>query len=340
VPDSSANWSAGLRWGGPFEKDKAFWIAAYEHQDASTVVPYTGTTADGVVGGRYDARNKDDNAFFRTDFNIDPQNTLMVRLSYDGRSTEGINVGGISTPQWGFSLDEHDVQLAAGLTSVFNPALIHELRLLVGTSSILQRGNASVSGVEHPSAQFGGNNLNRQERDASVFQLVQNLTWVKRHHTMKFGYDVTPSRTKVKARFNPNGNFIYRSDDPFEPGDDGGITFGDLPLRCSEDASEVCVLGPRPFPGLGKGRCAPNNMPSPPFPQRHRRRRRRRDRRARQTLTYLSCTSSSTALPKRRSTTPRSRRSRRTRGRRRRACSSISGCATTSTRSRCRRPPS
>jgi hypothetical protein len=268
VPDSSANWSAGLRWGGPFKKDKAFWIAAYEHQDASTVVPYTGYTADGVVGGRYDARNKDDNAFFRTDFNIDPQNTLMVRLSYDGRSTEGINVGGISTPQWGFGLDEHDVQLAAGLTSVFNPALIHELRLLFGTSSILQRGNSSVSGVEHPSAQFGGNNLNRQERDASVFQLVQNLTWVKRHHTMKFGYDVTPSRTKVKARFNPNGNFIYRSDDPFEPGDDGGITFGDLPLRCSDDASTVCVLGGAdPCPGLGKGHCAPNyNMPIPAFP--------------------------------------------------------------------------
>lgn len=268
VPDASGNWSAGLRWGGPIRKDKAFWIAAYEHQDASSIIPYTGYTSDGVTGGRYDARSRDDNAFVRTDFNLDPQNTLMMRLSYDGRSTQGVNVGGIATPEWGFRLDEEDLQLAAGLTSVFNPALIHELRVLLGRSSMEQQANAGVSGVEHPSAQFGGNNLNRQERDASVFQLVQNLTWVKGRHTTKFGYDVTPSRTKVNARFNPNGNFIYRSDDPFEPGDDGGITFGDLPLRCSEDTSTVCILGAAdPCPGLGKGHCAPDyNEPIPAFP--------------------------------------------------------------------------
>lgn len=268
VPDSGSSWAAGLRWGGPIKKDKAFWLAAYEHQNDSSIVPYTGYTADRVSGGRFDANATDDNAFFRTDFNLDPQNTLMARVSYDRRKTEGINVGGIATPQWGFSLDENDVQLGAALTSVINPALIHELRILAGTSSIEQQANSTISGVEHPSAQFGGNNLSHQERDATVFQLVQNLTWVKGHHTTKFGYDVTPSRTKVKARFNPNGNFIYRSDDPFEPGDDGGITFGDLPLRCSEDPNEVCVLGEfDPCPGLGKGHCAPNyNIPIPAFP--------------------------------------------------------------------------
>ena len=72
----------------------------------------------------------------------------------------------------------------------------------------------------------------------------------------------------MDARFNPNGNFIYRTDTPFEPGDDGGITFGDLPLRCSEDANEVCVLGVNdPCPGLGKGHCKPNyDIPIPAFP--------------------------------------------------------------------------
>jgi hypothetical protein len=267
VPAQSSHWSAGMKFGGPFRKDKSFWFAAYEHQEDSAIVPYTGYTADGVVGGRYQALSNDDNLFFRTDFNLDPANTLMMRLSYDRRSTGGINVGGISTPQWGFGLEESDVQFGAGLTTVINPSLICETRLLLGGSSLSQQSNSQISGVEHPSAQFGGNNLSRQERDASVFQLVQNLTWVKGHHTAKFGYDVTPSRTKVKASFNPNGNFIYRSDVPFEPGDDGGITFGDLPLRCSEDATEVCVLGANdPCPGLGKGTCEPNyDIPVDPF---------------------------------------------------------------------------
>ena len=268
VPDSASNLSAGMRWGGPMKKDKAFWFAAYEHQESSAILPYSGYTSDGVVGGRYEARSKDDNVFLRGDFNIDPSNTLMVRLSYDDRATPGVNVGGISTPEWGFRLDERDIQLGAALTTVFNPSLIHEMRLLFGASSILQRSNATISGVEHPSAQFGGNNLSRQERDAKVFQLVQNLTWVKGNHTTKFGYDVTPSKTKVKARFNANGNFIYRSDTPFEPGDDGGITFFDLPLRCTLDANEVCVLGVSdPCPALGKGTCAPNyDIPVAPYP--------------------------------------------------------------------------
>jgi outer membrane receptor protein involved in Fe transport len=267
VPAQSSHWSAGMKFGGPFRKDKSFWFAAYEHQEDSAIVPYTGYTADGVVGGRYAASSDDDNLFFRADFNIDPANTLMMRLSYDRRSTGGINVGGISTPQWGFGLDESDVQLGAGLTTVIDPSLICETRILLGGSSLLQQSNSQISGVEHPSAQFGGNNLSRQERDASVFQLVQNLTWVKGNHTAKFGYDVTPSRTKVSARFNPNGNFIYRSDTPFEPGDDGGIAFEDLPLRCTEDSAQACILGVNdPCPALGKGTCAPNyDIPVDPF---------------------------------------------------------------------------
>ena len=267
VPDSGSNVSAGMRWGGPFRKDKAFWFAAYEHQESSAILPYSGFTRDGVVGGRYEAQSGDDNAFFRADFNIDPSNTLMMRLSYDGRSTQGINVGGIATPEWGFRLDESDVQLGAALTTVFNPSVIHEMRVLFGSSSILQRSNAGSSGVEHPSAQFGGNNLSRQARDAQVFQLVQNLTWVKGKHTTKFGYDVTPSRTKVRARFNPNGNFIYRSDTPFEPGDDGGITIEDIPRRCTGDASQACSVSNDLCPSLGKGTCEPNyDLPVPSFP--------------------------------------------------------------------------
>jgi hypothetical protein len=271
VPDQSSNVSAGLKWGGPFVRDKSFWFAAYEHQEDRSIVPYTGATADGMVGGRYEAPSRDDNAFFRTDFNLDPANTLMMRLSYDNRSTQGINVGGIATPQWGFQLDETDLQFGAALTTVFNPSLIHEMRILFGGSSFLQRANSTDPGVERPSAQFGGNNLARQDRNSTVFQLVQNLTWVNGRHTMKFGYDVTPSRTRVKAQFNPNGNFLYRTDDKYQPGDcydgtfDSGIVFNDLPLRCSGDMNQSCTTGSSdPCPGLGKGVCQPNyDIPIP-----------------------------------------------------------------------------
>jgi hypothetical protein len=41
VPAESSKWSAGMRWGGPFKKDKAFWFAAYEHQEQNAIIPYT-----------------------------------------------------------------------------------------------------------------------------------------------------------------------------------------------------------------------------------------------------------------------------------------------------------
>ncbi len=263
VPDQSANWSAGIRFAGPIRKDKSFWFAAYEHQDDAAVIPYTGYTSDGVAGGRYEADSRNDSAFFRTDFNLDAANTLMARLSYNKRTNQGINVGGVNTPQWGFRLDESDAQFGASLTTVFNPAVIHEMRLMYARSSLLQDANSEITGVEHPSARFGGNNVRKQVRDADGFQLVQNLTWVKGKHTTKFGYDVTPSRTKVKVRFNPNGNFIYRSDDPFQPGDcfngsfDSGISIFDLPRHCSEDTSVSCTNLGGPC-GNGLGTCVPD----------------------------------------------------------------------------------
>ena len=266
VQDAPSNWSAGLRWGGPFKKDKAFWFAAYEHQEQTAVIPYSGTTPDGVAGGRYAAPSRDDNVFLRTDVNIDPANTLMVRLSYDDRTNGGVNVGGITTPQFGFTLGERDLQLGAALTTVINPNLIHEIRVLASDSSFEQQANSSDSGVERPSSEFGGNNLNHQDRKATTYQLVQNLTWVKGHHTTKFGYDVTPSHTRVAARFNPNGNFIYQTDAPFQPGDCGGISFTDLPQRCSGDHATSCSVDADTCPSQGKGHCEPDYDDPVPCP--------------------------------------------------------------------------
>lgn len=270
VSDASSSWSTGMRWGGPIKKDKAFWFAAFEHQQQDAVVPYTGYTKDGVSGGRFAAPSRDDNAFFRTDFNLDPADTLMVRLSLDDRTTQGINVGGIATPSWGFSMAERDIQAGATLTSIFSPKLISELRVLFGSSSLDQHANATTTGVEHPSAQFGGNNLSRQVRDANLFEIVQNLTWVSGKHTTKFGFDVTPSRTKVSARFNRNGNLTYDTDEPFDGGDcylgdlSSGIVFSDIPLRCTGDANQVCFLEDDQCPAMGKGSCAPNyHLPVP-----------------------------------------------------------------------------
>ena len=216
---TGGRYAAGLKLGGPLKRDVSSYFVAYEHQQSDDVTPYTGITRDGVAGGWILAPSHDDNFFFRSDFNLGPGTFLMTRLSVDDRSTSGLNVGGSTTPEAGFGVDERDVQIVTSLTSVLTPRALNEARLLVGRSAFDQKANSSRPGVLRPSGSFGGNNLNAQKRDEDRVQIVDNISFQTGPHALKFGADVLRSRTHVATRFNPNGNFQYNTDDPFEPGD-------------------------------------------------------------------------------------------------------------------------
>lgn len=208
----------GLRLGGPLVRDRAFWFFAYEHRESDEVVPFTGVDRDGLPGGWTVAPGRGDSAFFRSDFNLG-DSQLMVRLSLDDSETNDLLVAGRRTPEAGFELDEQDLQLAASLTTPLSGTVFNEARLLYGTSTFDQAANSDRPGVERPSGIFGGNSLNGQARDEIRLQLVENLTWLKGNHTAKFGFDILRSTTEVRTRFNPNGNFLYDTDLPYEPGD-------------------------------------------------------------------------------------------------------------------------
>jgi hypothetical protein len=239
-----SRYQAGFTFSGPFKKDRAFYFLAYEHQESDDLIPYTGFEREDVGnlettgGGRYLAPSRDDNLFFRTDFNLGLGQTLMVRLSADDRESSGVMVGGANTPEFGFRIEERDVALAATWTSILSPNVINEVRFLAAHSVFDQFANSDRPGVARPSGIFGGNALNQQSRGEDRIQIVENLTWRKGDHTFKFGFDVARSRTDVSAGFNPNGNFIYNYDFAFEPGDRGGVDR--LDVENAEDPSAIC----------------------------------------------------------------------------------------------------
>ncbi len=239
--DTGHGGQAGIYWGGAFRPDKAFYYAAFEHQSTDDVVPYTGVDQNGVPGGWALTPNRNDSLFLRTDFNLSDASFLMVRLSGNQSTVDNVNVGGITTPQAGFHLKEDDLQLAASLTIVASPDLLNEERVLLSRSTFAQRANSGVSGVERPSGIFGGNNLHTQDREESLIQLVDNLTWRSGMHTAKFGIDVSRSITDVATTFNFDGNFLYNTDVPYEPGDCGGIFANQASRHCSLNPSLACV---------------------------------------------------------------------------------------------------
>jgi carboxypeptidase family protein/TonB-dependent receptor-like protein len=257
--DVTGRFQAGVGVGGPIRADKAFWFLAYEHQQADDVVTWTGVGRDGVAGGFLQAPRDDDNVFLRGDFNLSSGNTLMLRLSADDRTTDMLRVGGRNTPESGFALGEKDTQFVATLTSVLTPAVLNEARLLVGSSGFDQDANSSRPGVDRPSGAFGGNNLYSQKRDEDRVQLVDNVTWQKGPHSLKFGADVIRSRTHIDTAFNPNGSFSYNTDLPFTTGDcvdlspnQGNLDDPYAPIPCSGDGNgngipnEPAILGTYP----------------------------------------------------------------------------------------------
>jgi hypothetical protein len=221
VNDVTTRFQTGFTYGGAFKKDKSHFFLAFEHQSIDGVVPFVGVDRSGNVGGFTVSENRDDNIFLRTDFNLNSSNFLMVRLLADRRSTPNLIVGGIITPEAGFSVDEQDIQIASSLTSVLSPSVILESRLLVGTSHFDQTANSDLPGVSRSAGIYGGNALNLQDRQEERIQLVENLTWKKGSHSWKFGLDIHASTTTISTAFNPTGNFLYETDFDFEPGDCG-----------------------------------------------------------------------------------------------------------------------
>lgn len=215
--------SLGFRLGGALKKDKSFYFIAFEHQSMDEVAVYSGVDRDGVIGGWTIAPNRSDNLFLRTDYNLGPKDFLMVRLSADVRESDDMLVGGRYTPEAGFRLAEQDIQLGATWKRIISSDVMNEVRLLIGLSEFDQNANSVRPGVSRPSGVFGGNTLNSQLREEDRIQLVDNITWNTGDHTVKFGLDILQSRTDLAAGFNPTGNFLYTTDQPFEPGDCGGF---------------------------------------------------------------------------------------------------------------------
>jgi len=217
VENDATRFQYGFNFGGAFKKDKAFYFFAFERQDLSRMVPYTGLTADEVFGGAVLGDSVYNNVFFRTDYNLGNSNQLMVRLTWDRRSDDRMNIGGVRTPENGFEFKEEDFGLAASLQTIASPRVVNEVRFMAALSNFDQLAESLDLEVARPSGITGGNALSLQARDETRFQLVDNVTVSSGNHTMKFGADVTWSSIDLATEFNPMGGLIYKVDRDVDP---------------------------------------------------------------------------------------------------------------------------
>jgi hypothetical protein len=192
---------AGGSLGGPIKKDKLFWFFNFENNNQDGVFPVTNNHA---IYSQYDhiATNplsaKQANAKF--DWRVSEKHSAYIRLSTDNNDNNNPS-GGVRMPSNWIVTKNVAAQIGSGLSSVFTPRLVNDLRYSYGFYS--GRLNIPTAddcrdplfclGLGGPQIRAGGsfrigaNDQTPQNRILRTYQLTDTLSWQKGTHRLRFG---------------------------------------------------------------------------------------------------------------------------------------------------------
>jgi len=242
----------GASVGGPVQKDKTFIFANYEAQRRAESPTYNSAVLNNLTAINNVKTNvfnlppenlfvlrdgNTDNGFIRLDENFNPKNTLYLRyfINDDRLTNQSPLNNGFDLPSAFKNNYIRDQSLAGGLTTVFSPSWVNDLRMqyahrtfdfpVVSTQPHLEVANTFAVGVNR-----GNPDIYRESR----FELVENVTHNVSNHTISFG-----------------GNFdrvgTYESFPLFYPFE---ADFADLSAFLGTDGAAGCPAGvacPDPF---------------------------------------------------------------------------------------------
>src|SRR5689334_21013632 len=209
--DSSSNsqHQFGGSLGGPVIHDKTFFFAAVEKN--MVTIPYTvkfNPAAGGIalpadiaaLQGNFDQKNNPLVAFGRLDHQLNSKNTLNFQYTYAAQA--GLNFGGqagqtSSAQTNNTTLDRASQGVKGGFTTIISPTLVNELRGQWVYDNRLQAPVSSAAQVDLGDiGTIGGNSDGTFIYDAKRFEILDNLSWTRGIHNIKFGVDMnfTPER--------------------------------------------------------------------------------------------------------------------------------------------------
>jgi hypothetical protein len=200
----------GAWLGGPIKRDKLFFFFNYEYMNQVQAITVQNTTPSfAALQGTYGSPYVGKQLSLRLDDHISAKNNLFLRYSHDGNDgfSQSLEFGDPSN--WAHNTNWSD-QSIIGLTTVFTPAIVNDLRFQYNYwSNKNQPASASdcsgpcVAGVlpniftfvGANQAAVGPNFNTPQARNTRRFEIVESLTWQKGSHRFKFGGDLNPTRS-------------------------------------------------------------------------------------------------------------------------------------------------
>jgi hypothetical protein len=220
----------GASVGGPLLVDRTFFFGNVEQmrQRAGGVITIAPSSVAAINGrldqtgyrgprigtGPFDTTLDATNLFGRLEHALAAGDQLTVRLNtYDVRSSNARNGGGLNALSRATGLENRDRTLAAGNVWALSDRAISETRAQLTRSRLSAPPNdltgpaVTISGI----ASFGTNTNSPTARDIDLYEIVQNATWLQGDHAVKGGIDFLQNRVRIAFPGALQGVYTFQS---------------------------------------------------------------------------------------------------------------------------------
>lgn len=200
----------GGTFGGPIQKHKIFFFAAYEGQRSKlpnpvvlNSLPFAPANVQAFLAPRiasYDISRQQDTFLIKTDFNITDKNQVWVRFNqqnFTGTNLE--NAGPLSAAEHTGNSNVKTSALTANWTHSISANWFNEFRFqysrdrepgLSNTTDPEVTLAASAGGINNGTFSFGRNNFSPRETTINRYQFINSQTYLVGNHSIKYGVDL------------------------------------------------------------------------------------------------------------------------------------------------------
>lgn len=205
----------GGNLGGPIVKKKSSFFFDFQRRETDDNELVTARILDDNlnplnVGFGIVAPRRNLNFSPRLDYQLNTNNTLIVRYSYSRSKSENSGVGGFSLPERAFDTASTQQSFTVTETAILNASMLNETRFQFNRNRNESFGDNTVP-VLNVSGAFisGGSQVGHVSNSNTSWELQNFLAWQKNNHAFKFGGRVRGVRISDSNPSNFGGSYAF-----------------------------------------------------------------------------------------------------------------------------------